>query len=224
MKANKLLWIALIIVLASADVMSFGMPEAEVTVQVIDENGQPIENATVRMAFEQGTDPIRQRPKSKKIEGKTGKDGIFRAKKVTTGYVGVTIEKPGYYQSHTIFRFWHSDPNQKKQEEWKSKKQTILKKIENPVPMYARRIRQLLPLSEGPIGFDMEAGDFVAPFGSGKINDLVFQFSGVYHEVRIRDEKLLISFRNSGDGIQEFVIQPEDHSTFKSPKQAPEAG
>ena len=108
MKINIILWISFAIVLHSVDALSFGMPEADIAIQVIDENGQPIEDASVGIAFEQGTDLIRQRPKSKQIEGKTGKDGLFRAKKDTTGYVGIGIKKFGYYESHIVQRFWHS--------------------------------------------------------------------------------------------------------------------
>jgi len=220
-KINVFLWISFSFVLLSADAMSFGMPEADITIQVIDENGQPIEDATVRMAFEQGTDLIRQRPKSKKVEGKTGKDGVFRSKKDTTGYVGIGIKKIGYYESHIVQRFWHSDPNLKKQDEWKSTQQTILKKIENPVPMYAKKIFwKRVPIGE-TTGFDLEIGDFVQPFGNGKVSDFVFNFKGTRIASDNREEHLSVTFSNKGDGIQEFIISPDDHSAFKSPKLAP---
>jgi hypothetical protein len=73
-------------------------------------------------------------------------------------------------------------------------------------------------------GYDMMAGDWVAPYGSGKIADLIFKTNIIRKKDRYVDfhYELDLRFPNPKDGFL-FVFQRKN-SEFKSPYEAPADG
>ena len=90
------------------------------------------------------------------------------------------------------------------------------------VPMYAKIIRGLnIPEIDEPIGFDLEKGDWVAPYGSGIISDFIFTCnheSKSYNEFKVVNN---LSFSNKNDGIQLFEIKEENRNDYLWPYDAP---
>ena len=88
--------------------------------------------------------------------------------------------------------------------------------------MYAKIIRGLkIPVIDKPIGFDLEKGDWVAPYGTGVINDFIFTCnhqSKSYNEFKVINK---LSFSNENDGIQVFEIEEANRSEFLWPYNAP---
>jgi len=81
-----------------------------------------------------------------------------------------------------------------------------------------------MPAFDTPVGFDLTAGDWVAPHGKGASADI---FLNAHLEKRAdydSDYKLTVSFPNAGDGIQEFRVGPEDGSALRSSQEAPADG
>ena len=68
-----------------------------------------------------------------------------------------------------------------------------------------------IPVFAQPIGYDLEVGDWIAPYGKGKISDFIFQFDSKTHEI-----SYTLTFSNPNDGIQEYE-HPKDQSSYKWP-------
>ena len=221
--------IILIIVIGLLAVASFGpsvgaAPTAKVTVQVVDENSMPISGAEVEVWYVRskaggpGTDDI-------KIDGKTDKDGFFTAKGETfLPQVTVYARSIGYYESVHLEKFtgrslllrW---------EPWNPTVDVMLRKKRNHVPMYTKRTDWLkVPKLGELVGYDLERGDWVAPYGKGVVRDLVINYQVNMRSNRDYDCKLEITFTNEKDGIQEFFFDEQEQSSYKWPFIAPVNG
>jgi hypothetical protein len=201
--------------------------QGRVDLKVIGEQGDAIPFADVYIAFENSSLLNMDRPGKKEINGKTNKIGKFSCSALTTGHIFIKITKEGYYYSSYKFDFAVSpdyiDQSGKKIP-WIKPVEIILKKKENPVSMYVKKLTIEIPIVGKSIGFDFEAGDFVAPYGKGKITDLFFMFNGNFRSERDRDEKLTIFTSNSSDGLIKIIKERDDNSEFNFPKSAPVSG
>jgi hypothetical protein len=87
-----------------------------------------------------------------------------------------------------------------------------------------------VPDETKPVGFDLMVGDWVEPYGKGKISDFIFHFeiapttwiTNFYGNIprprALNDWKRIITFSNDGDGIQTFEALRHG---LRSPRQAP---
>lgn len=91
--------------------------------------------------------------------------------------------------------------------------------------MYAKRTGGIkVPVLEKPIGYDLEKGDWVAPYGKGVISDFIFNCKA---RDTSRDDwacSYTLTFSNEHDGIQEFIPKKNDQSIYEWPYEAPEDG
>lgn len=116
----------------------------------------------------------------------------------------------------------------------------VLKKIIHPIPMYVNRVdiaHREKPAIDKPVGFDLTVGDFVAPYGKGTNAQMYFMWHAEYVDTnsaesewkRSRsgwDGRMIISFPNPGDGIQEFDLPGRGNvgSELRSSQLAPADG
>jgi len=170
------------------------LPEAKVTVKVVDELSNPVENADVVVGF-QGAGP--QGIKDVAVRGITGVDGVFSASGKTIDHIAYAAEKKGYYKSYVEYHFRSSSNG--RWQPWNQEFTLVLRKIENPVPMYAREFRLELPISDKPVGFDLIEYDWVAPYGKGQHSDFIFKTTGSYVNEYEFDNKLEIYFGSSSN-------------------------
>jgi hypothetical protein len=78
-----------------------------------------------------------------------------------------------------------------------------------------------------PLGFDLEAADWVAPYGKGNVPDFIFTFTETVPFVddqRPFDAALTITFSNKGDGILSVPTPINGGSELRLPRYAPESG
>ena len=218
-----------------------------VTVQVVDDAGEPVEGEAVRArfyAFDRGTNCVE----------KTGKNGQAKITgKITTGRIGIAVGKFAlgdqekrrldYYSMGCVFQVSRN----KAKTGWEPSDYVVklpVRKRENPVPMFGKNVNPReergLERSEklnfpSQVGFDMAVGDFVAPHGKGKVVDLVFE---ICPKEKKGDYGVRISFPNKGDGM--LLLDPNDPKNclpsatnehisqylyeFKGPRMAPEDG
>ncbi|MGL4854290.1 MAG: hypothetical protein ACRC37_03435, partial [Lentisphaeria bacterium] len=99
-----------------------------------------------------------------------------------------------------------------------------LKKIKDPVPMYAKHFQMSFPEKNKPIGLDLLVGDWVAPYGKGVVSDMLLTIASEPQPDTGTHNTLNIKFANPLDGIQEYLFDPNDQSVFKWPYLAPENG
>ncbi|ABQ27187.1 hypothetical protein [Geotalea uraniireducens] len=221
--------------LISGCLWAFTIPDAKITLRVVDETGEPVKNVKIEMGFqvprkgEQGID-------SESIKGETDAKGLFTASGRTIRDIGYEANKEGYYESYGEYKFKVIEGN--RWQPWDQIINVVLRKIENPVPMYARdskmskkmQIPDLADVKSG-VGFDLMEYDWVAPYGKGIHSDLIFKLNNKYFKFLPNyvidyeyDSELTITFSNRYDGIQLIKDSRRFGSKFKLPRYAPEDG
>jgi hypothetical protein len=154
------------------------------------------------------------------------------------GENGVGEEKNGYYDTeHLTIKF--TSVAFGRLQPWGKQYDVTLRRIVNPIAMYARRIgnpKEKIPELGKPFGFDLMKSDWVAPFGKGEVADFIFNLEscdakvppGYYEQypraIRRKNKVLTVNFSNPDDGIQSFISAPLQGSAFRSPRYAPETG
>lgn len=194
---------------------------ASITIKVIDESGEPIKNAEIGLGFEQGY--RNNAPFMQAVTGNSDNKGMFKARARTSNLVTYGAKKDGYYTSNYIHRFKSNNGN--RWEPWNPELIVVLRKIEKPVPMYARKITDLmLPVLNQFIGFDLILSDWVKPYGRGVKADINFKVVSNYKNDREFDGKLIVTVPGSQGG---FVLVKEQQlygSHYKLPRTAPSEG
>jgi len=178
-----------------------------VKVTVVDEVGQPIEDADVLLTFllSEGAN---------QYAGVTSDKGVVKAMRRGTLQLIVEVTKEGFYD--TFFKGTRGDQEVK----------VVLREKKNPIPMYAKKteLRDFKGKFSGIwVGYDFIIGDYVSPYGKGQFRD--FEFYYTYERVDFFNNKynLEIRFPNADDGL--FSFEVEDYtSQFKSDYLAPEGG
>lgn len=191
--------------------------EWKVTLKVVNESSQPVAGANASVGYFS-----QSRPAS--IDGLTDTNGIFVAShSAFSGLLGFTAKKSGYYTTRepSYELGFTYDPIK-----WNPTQTIVLKKIVNPVPMYAKRVESGPPISNEPVGYDLVVGDWFGPHGKGIQTDIIFTQESKRASFQDYDYKLTVSFPNSGDGIQEFPVSYKkmEGSTLRSTHEAPADG
>lgn len=196
------------------------LPLAKLTVKVVDEQHVPIRGARVDFTF---MDPTTW--KGVPLEGLTDASGCFTGEGGSDSSIGARVHKEGYYSGGFPFEPFR-DAKDGHWQPWNPTYTALLRKIEKPVPVYARAFRELtIPEIQKPCGFDLEVGDWIAPYGKGKVADFIVIAQREYENRDKFNVSALISFSNPMDGIQEVKLPEEWHlCEFKWPRTAPETG
>jgi hypothetical protein len=204
------------------------MPVAKVTVKVVDTRGEPIEEADVRTFF--------KTPKGYGegagynghiINGKTDKKGFFVSKRKTAGTFGVEAYKKNYYSSNHKRTFENYDNYlfYKRWLPWNPTIEIVLREKRNPMKMYSKGTGYIkVPVQNQPVGYDLVEGDWVEPYGKGKIKDFIINFSSEDRGIDDWRAEYTLSFSNKGDGMQVYEPDPMIQSEFKLPYEAPVEG
>ena len=184
--------------------------EWKVTLKVMDEAGQPVADVNASVGYY--TNRI-----GASINGLTDTNGIFTASHLSYGgELGFAAEKAGYYTTRKLYILGFTyDPAK-----WNLEETMVLRKVGNPVPMYAKR-QEMKLLKEGePLGFDLMTGDWVTPYGKGEHTDVFFTVQRKIVNDREYDANLTVTFPNKGDGIVTAPSEPDTGSEFKTSRTA----
>jgi hypothetical protein len=188
----------------------------KVTLKVVDQTGQPVAGAKAGVG--NGISKF-------EMSGLTDTNGIFVAShRDAFENLAFYAEKSGYYP----FQMTYHKGRNYKPEIWNPTQSVILKKIINPIPMYAKRINSEPPVDSKPVGYDLMIGDWVAPYGKGVNTDIIFTREYNHKSLQDYDYKLTVSFPKQGDGIQE-IVNPSYYlhsrgSALRSLEEAPQDG
>lgn len=194
--------------------------KTKITIKVVDENNKPLKGIDVGITFPR----IFYGKEKNKTEHKlTDTDGICSASGTSYDTVRYGVIKEGYYSTISSYKF-----KQKSLGAWipnNPEVTIVLRKIINPVPMYACQLRPLtLPVANKKIGFDLIEYDWVSPYGKGRQADFIFRLDGKYNNEYEYDNTLTLTFANKYDGIQLVKEDRKFGSYFKLPRFAPETG
>jgi hypothetical protein len=186
-------------------------------IHVMDTKGKPVANAKVTVGWSwyrmRDWGDWNASPQGNSKTGVANENGDYTFVGFTKGQVGASASKDGYYSGT-------SDDSQK----------IILRKKQNPILMYAKNAWVDLPTGNGDFGYDLFAGDLVAPYGTGKHPDFIFRVCTTNLVWRDRQFKRLqadIVFPSSEDGIQTVFIpsfEASPSSAYRFPFLAPESG
>ncbi|HEY5747342.1 MAG TPA: hypothetical protein VIU12_14790 [Chryseolinea sp.] len=207
-------------------------PTAQITFKVEDEDGFPVQGATIGMTTFVHWQPgegfgkdVNDGPK-----GVSNGEGVVVLSYTSkTGEFGYRVQDmEGYYRDMgNSYRF--TGQSSGRWTPWNPTVKIVFKKISNPVPMFARRVgippRSLdMPVLDEPVGFDLEMGNWMVPYGKGRVADFVFTANRRWTDKRDFAARMNLTFSNEGDGLQSVVASPQSDSELKLPKVAPENG
>ncbi len=174
---------------------------------VVDDKGAPVGDAKVS-----GSGWIPGKYGAAVFNDVTDKNGEYKVSFNSAVDYGFHVVKDGYYRSYMFYYlsdgtgpkiadgYWQPNP---------MKKTVVLKPIKNPVPMYVKGVKEKAPVYGQPVGYDLMAGDWVAPYGKGSVQDFIFNVTGEKNESGFNaNTKMVISFSNEKDGIQFFKSSP----------------
>ncbi len=193
----------------AAKTEDYGLASGRVQVRVVDDQGQPVEGATVFVSSTSWN----------AYEGLTDENGVYSCTmKNIYPPIGGSVRKQGYYK--TQGDFWTGDFGVLPTE----RLEITLKRIINPVPLEKREVRLLFPVLGEPVGFDFAAGDWVDPYGKGKLADVFI--TGTFE----RDDKqstfsyvAMLSAVSRHDGFVPFqVVRRSGDMPARSALQAPQ--
>lgn len=199
--------------------------DAQATFRVIDTEGVPVTNALIKHCFHNNRTPDKERL----VEKYTGTNGYAVFQGETSGGLTYRVQKDGYYSSDGKYTEWQEkwtppdSPNIKKGrwQPWNPTFEVVLKQIKNPIPMYVKSIRTDIPVPNTFVGFDLERGAWVAPYGGGIRSDILFK---LYRDLKSWQDyrsSLTITFPSRGDGIQNIYATHKGGAELAMPYSAP---
>lgn len=131
---------------------------AKLTVQVVDEEGRPVDNAKIQIV------PLGLQGDPRFYE-RTDANGFY-TREFRNNSVRI------FYDYRFIYQY--KDVENRKYVPWNPTVKVTLNRIKKPIPMYAKRMEITLPVMEEPVGFDLVAADWVQPYGKGWVSDFIF--------------------------------------------------
>lgn len=141
-----------------------------VAVSISDDAKIPVAEADVLIAYLHAYDGKSDR----KHEGLTNAAGQYEALDRVNGSVLIRVSKEGHYPlnyDRVVIRMdvdWQKIKN--------IELPLVMRQIKQPVPLFAKKFSAIIPAYDKPVGFDFEAGDWVAPHGKGKSQDMLLDF------------------------------------------------
>ncbi|WP_145915381.1 Ig-like domain-containing protein [Geobacter anodireducens] len=194
---------------------------AKLSVEVVDEYGNPIKNAAVTVSSYTGVGG----KKENSVNGYTDDNGKYSVTLSGTNEYSLTATKDNYYFNglgytfkRVKFKFWQP---------WNPQVKIVLYKIGNLVPMYARNTEYSkieIPVIGKKVGFDLIEFDWVPPYGKGVYPDMIFKLDKEYTDRNNFSSKLTVLFPNKYDGIQLLAQKRRIGSGLKLSRSAPEEG
>ncbi len=95
----------------------------------------------------------------------------------------------------------------------------VMRKVINPVPLYAKAVTLGFPVNGEWIGFDFEEGDWVLPHGEGKTKDALFRYSTRNVDGGETEGRLEVKF-SEGEGVAPISNAYLEYSELKMPHEA----
>lgn len=200
---------------------------ASIVLAVVDENGNPVSSANVRVSFTRPGDDGEYSVKS----GKTDKEGRFSAEGLSCWKVAWYVEKAGFYSysSNLLLRPFLSASG-KNEGRWFQAPypvQAILLKKETPHEMLFRDVKVPLPPPGQAIGFDLLEGVPTPPHGPGTHIDveITADFNPDDWKPRSRkDRKSTIRLSFPGKDNGGVLIPVDEASEMHNPRFSPNNG
>lgn len=194
--------------------------------RVQDESGSAVAGANVFVV----SPDYRNKDKPSGVSDEKGQVTLTGQKSMLLKCV---VKKENYYTTSgkELNFFWKPYKNQDGKTVFELKpKQKIfpvtLKKKIKPIAMHAKWVRYFqVPVKGKDVGYDLKVGDWVAPYGLGKISDFIFHYTADVFSKNEYSSKLIIKFSNEKDGLIPYTHDfRKGGSELRSNHQAPKEG
>lgn len=223
MKAQVIICLGAFVAVAATTnitVNTLERPIAKVTARIVDENGNPIADARVRFAFSGAMDDTAV----VKVEGITDAQGEFTGEGHCRRDIGTSVTKDGYYESTVNLPKFKEHKDGK----WQPLNpicETILRPIVKPVALYAKTVQTSVPALDESCGYDLEVGDWVAPYGKGFKSDFTFKAHRDFKDQFNFKVEAAMTFKQPDDGLLPMTSPAvARNSIFRWERFAPENG
>ena len=171
-----------------------------VSFTVVDDVGTPVEGAKVGVTGEmmRWTQPTDQFPSEWGVSDAQGR--VLLQGKSDVRRVAYAVERSGHYwmqgadyffDKRTLFRW----------QPWNPTIPVVLKRIRNPVPMYAKNLRSDIPSLGDWVGYDLAVGDWVEPWGKGQLSDVEFHSTASVVDRSTYEGTVDVRFPGKGNGL-----------------------
>jgi hypothetical protein len=199
-------------------------PLFKLTLKVVDEEGTPVVGAQARIGAERRSRAGESEGKGVFADGITDERGYYsgEVEAWNASRAGYRVQKEGYYGVWLGYR--SKAPARGKWQPWNPTIEVTLKKMRNPVPMYAKRQEAEIPVSGVDVGYDLLAGDWVAPYGRGKTADMLFHTIGEVSDTRNYRGMVIVTFPGQGNGLIPHEVPLTEVSPLRMPYEAPADG
>lgn len=199
-------------------------PLFKLTLKVVDEEGAPVVGAQARIGAERRPRAEESRGKGVFAEGLTDDRGYFsgEVEAWNASQAGYRVEKEGHYGVWLTYR--SKAPASGRWQPWNPTIEVVLKKKRNPVAMYAKRQEAEIPVSGVDVGYDLLAGDWVAPYGRGRTADMLFHAIGEAADNSNYRGMVTVTFPGQGNGLIPHEISLSEVSPLRMPYEAPAEG
>lgn len=230
---KKIYALALVLLTSALILNTCASPNMKFMVTVIDaETEQPIEGVNIRFLFKNygvnssGGTSVKI-DEQVKVTNKNGAVTASGASRLNPRNIPIKAIKSGYYAGYTTdskskVKFSYNKVLNR-WEPYPCELTVKLRKVKKPMPMFVKNIRVKIPEKNKSIGFDLEIGDWVTPYGKGKTTDFSVVYDGYRKSFFDNLDTIKLSFGNEYDGFQKFLSK-SNHSSFKYPYKAPLTG
>ncbi len=156
----------------------FGAKEC---LRIVDQDGKPVQDAEIYGGFVTGHGLNDYTP----VRGTTDAKGRFTAQGRTIDQLSIQVFKEGFYPTKAVFKYGDSglDVTRRNSFEeggkWQPYGQThelVLKRIVDPVALCRPCVSVKIPVYDEWVGFDIEVGKWVPPYGDGRHSDVLLRF------------------------------------------------
>ena len=174
--------------------------QGQATFLVIDSTGKPVAKAEIRATFPH-SDAYGDVEVSK---GPTDTNGIFIAAGKSSDELIYDVKKEGSYKTEGTYRFYRRGEDcvqNGRWQPWNPTNTVVLKEHRQPIAMYAKSVDTTIPARDAPIGFDLDAGDWVAPYGKGNKADIFFTYRSDIKDFWTGRKELVIACTNRMEGF-----------------------
>jgi hypothetical protein len=216
---KKLFLIVLLVISGFAEIAGAD-PVAKVTIKAMNQQDEPLSKAEVDVYFNDGIN-------TNKVTGWTNNKGLYTTRGKTRPNWAAVVSQKGYYDSGDGFRFKESENYLffKRWLPWNPTIEIVLREKRNPVMMYRKCTGFVkVPVQNKPTGYDLIKGDWVSPYGDGKVKDFIFIYKSRYGSNLDWEGSYTVYFSNEGDGFQEYNPPENIDSEYKWPYKAPVEG
>lgn len=192
-----------------------------VTLHITDSIGKPVEKARISACFF----PSDSYADADGREGHTDTNGCFYLEGKTVDDLAYEVTKDSSYK--TIGKYWFYRRGENcvqdgRWQPWNPTNTVVLKEIRHPIPMCSKRVDAPVPIQGAHVGYDLEVGDWVAPYGQGKQTDMLVTYEATIKAPLVFSNQLTIASSNKMDGF--IRINKDKWSFFPSVYEAPTNG